>query len=451
MDILIECLNYDYTSIGSCYTIIKGCCIWGDYKKTVIIWLPVQLLFNAQIAVRYSSPAMSLVMTVDFFLLFYYFIKKSSLKQKINKEPFVLTVPMILVILTFIFSSLLGIIQAFSGITTMIKYFVSGFGMVFLAQKLFYTQQDLKLFINSCIYVGIMITLLGLSESILKDNLWLDFVYFNSPHDETTAGRMFYTPPSLGGNLEIRYGMVRARSFFGIHITYGFACLMYLWLLLLTVRRKWQVSSSNLLRTITQTLLLAGIFMANAKTGYIGLIILILSLYPLSQIFNIKIIFPTVVAIVMLFIYFPEYLNNFYSLFDSKIADEGGGSTIEGRETQFKVALKMFEMNPLFGNGPGSIEVLKGIGNNHGILGAESSWMQILPERGLFGIFAYLFLYIYALFKMKSYIPFKILFLFLTSIFVMETATGVLDMSIWGVVLMAALRMFQLNKKGLCN
>ena len=88
-------------------------------------------------------------------------------------------------------------------------------------------------------------------------------------------------------------------------------------------------------------------------------------------------------------------MDNFYSLVDSKIAEEGGGSTVHGREIQFRAALNMFELNPLFGNGPGSIAVLKNIGNNNEILGAESSWMQILPERGLFGAIVYIYMYIY--------------------------------------------------------
>lgn len=75
--------------------------------------------------------------------------------------------------------------------------------------------------------MAIIITCLGLFEAILKDNPWLDFVYFNSPHDESTIGRLFYIPPSVGGSLEMRLGMVRAYSTFGIHIAFGTACVFY--------------------------------------------------------------------------------------------------------------------------------------------------------------------------------------------------------------------------------
>lgn len=203
---LIQYIAYIILAIVIC-----GCLY--DYKKTVIIWLPAQMLFNAQIAVRYLSPAMSLEIAVNLFLVFYYFLRKKQFSKELNSEHFILFLPMMLTLLSYLLSTLFGIMQTTSVFTTILKYFISGFGIVFLAQKVLNTQEDLKLFIKASVIVCLAITLLGLSESILKDNLWLDFVYLNSPQDESVAGRMFYVPPFLGGRLEERFGMVRARSF----------------------------------------------------------------------------------------------------------------------------------------------------------------------------------------------------------------------------------------------
>lgn len=419
-------------------------CVFYDYKRTVIMWLPAQMLFNAQIAVRYASPAMSLVLAVDAFLLMYYFVNKQRLKKKLSSDAFFLKTPMYFMIASFVLASMFGEIQATKGFTAMIKYFFSGFGIVFLTLKVLKTNKDIALFMKASLFVCVMIVVLGLSESILKDNLWLDFVYFNSPNDETTYGRMFYIPPALGGGLEMRYGMVRARSFFGIHIVFGFACLMYFWLFALSLREKWTYVTRPF-TILVIVLLLAGVFIANAKTGYVGLAVILLGLYPVSKLLNIKLMFPLILAIIVLLVYFPQYMDNFYGLYDSKIAEEGGGSTIQGREVQFRVALKMFAMNPLFGNGPGSISILKNVGNNYQILGAESSWMQILPERGLFGAITYLYMYAYMYISLKKKMPYKLALFFLLSVFVMETATGQLDMSIWGVVMIAVYRIYRLN------
>ena len=186
--------------------------------------------------------------------------------------------------------------------------------------------------------------------------------------------------------------------------------------------------------------------MANAKTGYIGLLIITLGLIPVNKLFNIKSILPLILIAIVILCWFPQYLNNFYSLFDSKIADEGGGSTVASRKLQFEAAMNMFEMNPILGNGPGSIGIMKRFGNNSNILGAESVWMQILPERGILGFLVYLFMYAWMFIQLKKILPPKILISFLSGMFIMETSTGMLDMAVWGVVLVAVKRMFQLKK-----
>lgn len=411
-----------------------------NFKKTVLIWLPAQMLFNAQVAIKYTSPAISLSLAVDLFLLFYYFLIARNKKRKFNNEKFILTKPMMVILLSYIMSLLFGVVTTNQGANSIIKYFAANLGVAFLAWKVINDENDIKLLVKVSGVVCILITLLALSESILKDNLWLDFVYYNSPQDETTVGRMYYDP----NNIELRYGMVRARSFFGIHIAFGIACLMYFWFMQVQYVNKYKYINA-IYALVLSFLLVAGVFMANAKTGYIGLVIMLLGLYPIRKFFNFKIMIPLIIAIIVVLVCFPDYLNNFISLFDPTVAEEGGGSTVQGREIQYAVAMDMFSSNPLFGNGPGAIGALKQFGNNAAILGAESSLMQILPERGLLGLASYLYLY-WSLFKgFKKYLPTKLIVTFLLALFVMEFATGLLDMAIWGTVLVAVKRMYQLK------
>ena len=411
-----------------------------NFKKTVLIWLPAQMLFNAQVAVKYTSPAMSLTTAVSLYLIFFYFILWRYKKKQLNREKFFLTKPMLLILSSYILSLIFGVISTTQGINSIIKYFVTNFGIVFLAWKMMKTQTDIKLFVRSSVLICLLMTLLALSESVLKDNLWLDFVFYNSPQDETTVGRMFYDPNSI----ELRYGMVRARSFFGIHIAFGVACLMYLWLMQVQYVNKFSYIKTRSILALS-ILLGAGIFMANAKTGYFGLLIILLGLYPIRKLLNIKIIFPLIIGIIIIFGYFPEYLNNFLSLFNPEIADEGGGSTVELRKVQFRAAMEMFSMNPLLGNGPGAISVLKNFGNNADILGAEGALLSILPERGLYGIFTFFYMYWHLFSKLRRTMPVKLLLSFLLALLAMELGAGQRDMGVWGVVLVAVVRMFQLS------
>ena len=146
-------------------------------------------------------------------------------------------------------------------------------------------------------------------------------------------------------------------------------------------------------------------------------------------------------------IYFPGYINNYLSLFNPDIATEGGGSSIKGRQIQFETALRLFYLNPIFGNGCGSIPILKVTQNANDILGAESSWMQILPERGIFGAIVYIYWYIYVFKKLLINVPKKITLYLLLSIFVMETATGMLDMALYSTIIIATRKFFQIHKK----
>ena len=139
---------------------------------------------------------------------------------------------------------------------------------------------------------------------------------------------------------------------------------------------------------------------------------------------------------------------NFVSLVNTDVAAEGGGSSVSARQQQLDVAMRMFFYNPVFGNGIGSIDVLKEIGDNSDILGAESVWMQILPERGLFGMLAHCYLYIAYYKYLSKRMPHRMLLIFLLTIIVMSTATGEITQSYWGVVLIAVGKMFDKHIMG---
>ena len=98
----------------------------------------------------------------------------------------------------------------------------------------------------------------------------------------------------------------------------------------------------------------------------------------------------------------------------------------------------MFEQNPFLGNGVGSIEELMSNNSKYAdLLGSESSWLKILPERGILGVIVYLILYFTIYKQMKGYIPTKTIILFLIGLMVMETATGFMDFALYGAIIIA--------------
>lgn len=417
------------------------------FKKTVLIWMMARMLLNAQIAVKYNSPGMATSIAVDMTLILIYFLKYRNRKRKegLRFEEFPLTGAFWLTLISFLISSIFAIVPLSTGIVATLKYFISNFGIIFVFFKCLNTADDIKLYVKSGFVVAIIITCLGLYEAIFKDNPWLDFVYLFSPHDEATHGRLFYMPPWIGNGLQMRLGMVRAYSTFGIHIAFGTACVFLLYLFMTISKFKFKLFANYKLNIVI-LLLIAGALASNSKTPLVGIIIMIFAFYNINQIFHPKVILPLIVVFVIVCIFFPHIIENFMTLFDSEKADEAGGSTVEGRQTQFKIALDMFLMNPLFGNGMGAISILRKIGNNDLILGAESSFMQILPERGLLGIIGYIVTYLMLFNYGKRFQQFSLCFFFLLSLAIMEFVTGILDMAVWVSVYLCVIRLFQLRK-----
>lgn len=420
-----------------------------NFKKTVLIWMMARLLINNQIAVRYNSPGMSAVIAVDITLILIYFFKYRAKKRKagLRCEKFPLTGAFWVTLISFLLSSLFAIVTLSSGIVATLKYFISNFGIIFVFFKCLDTEDDVKQYVRAGLVVSVLITCLGIYELVLKDNPWLDFVYLNSPINETTKGRMWYEPPFVSslGSLQMRLGMIRAYSTFGIHIQFGTACVFLLYLFM-TIKKYNFGNYKKLYLNAVVLLLLSGVIACNSKTPIVGIIVLLFVFFGLRQIFQPKVVLPLIFVFVIIMVYFPSVVMNFMSLFNSDLAEEAGGSSVSMRQTQLKIVLDMFAMNPLVGNGMGSILALKGIGDNYLILGAESSIFQILPERGLLGLVAYIVTYL-SLFKYgKIFMPFKLCFFYLASVLVMEVATGILDMAIWVSVYLCVIRMFQLKK-----
>lgn len=417
------------------------------FKKTVLIWMMARMLVNSQIAVKYNSPGMSAVIAIDMTLILIYFLKYRNRKRKegLRFEKFPLTGAFWLTLISFLLSSIFAIVPLNTGLVATLKYFISNFGVIFILYKCINTKEDIKLYVKTGVIVAIIITCLGLYEFIFKDNPWLDFVCLNSPMDESTKGRLWYSSPVLGKEIQIRSGMVRAYSTFGIHIAYGTACVFLVYLFMTLLKYKFFFFKKNLYYIVI-LLLTTGLVTSNSKTSLVGIIVLIFAFYGIKQMLNVKIIIPLLAVIFIIVIYFPGIVISYMSLFDPALAEELGGSSVAMRQSQSDIVLKLFSMNPLFGNGIGSISVMKNIGNNYMILGAESSFFQILPERGLLGLIAYLVTYLSLYRYGIKFIPYRLSFFFLLSLAIMEFSTGILDMAVWGSIYFCVIRLFQLRK-----
>jgi len=302
-------------------------------------------------------------------------------------------------------------------------------------------RDDIKFFLKINGYVIIVVFALGFYEFIFKSNPWLDYVYWSCDDADLILKKSSYRPSDLyaSGEHRSRFGMVRAYSFFEHPIRYGCACAMYISLYLWLYNSRTRLLN-NYRCLIMIMLLLTGVVFCNSKTPFVGIPFFFLAAMPFQFFLSRKAI-PFFIGLflfgIMALSLSESIFDNLFALVSSDKMAEGGESTPELRMQQYAVGLSLWLQNPIFGNGPGAVDAMLNLGSvlKEDIGGSESSWLQILPERGLIGVMAYLFLY----YQMYQYICKNIgkhfALFFLIGLMGIETATGAMDMFLYGVII----------------
>lgn len=426
-----------------------------DWKRTVLIWIPFSMLFNQSVCIKYTSPAITISLAVNVALMAILYIQKEKLQIHLTKRAFLFEKVFYAYLISYGMSMLFSIVPLTTVLTGTIKYFINTFGIVYLFHLALNTKKDLSLFIKATFIAMLPIIMLGLFEAVFHDNPWLDRVYLSAPNVNYILGKMYYVPPFLSytGDLSTRFGLVRCYSFFNIHIAFGCACLLQLFLFLYFNSKNYY--DGKLLSKTTylsvSLLCIVGIILSNSKTPMVGLPFLVLAAVPYSKFFSTKGIACLAFIIIAVFVvmnYNENIFNNFRALFDDKMMEEGGGSSISMRAKQYEVGLSLFYRNPLFGNGIDSLSYIKGQTSRYAdILGAESSWLKILPQQGLLGAIVYLFLYSEMYKHLKISAGRNTALFFCLGLILMETATGIMDFSIFGPIIVAIERYYQLTLK----
>lgn len=422
-------------------------CAWTNWKRTVIAWLSVCLLFNPVVCLRFQPPNLQLGFAVNSMLLCFYYIKERKSKDLYNGR-FMFKSSFIAFFFSYLISSLFTMANTINVFTHTFQYFVNTFILLFLFHKVLTKVEDLNFFFKINVIVVVAIFLLGTYEFFLRDNPWLDYVYMSCNDSDLIYEKSSYKPPFIAssGELRSRFGMVRAYSFFEHPIRYGCACAMYITLYLWLYNRYAQKKLADCFRYILMVLLLfVGVIYCNSKTPFVGLPFFVLSVMPFKDLFSKK-IFPFIISFLILgslaLTFSENIFDNFLALIDKSKMDEGGESTPELRYQQYAIGLSLWLEHPLWGNGPGSVEAMISQGNvlREDIGGSESSWLQILPERGVIGVIAYLILY-YEMFKVLNIKMGKwFASFFLLGLMGLETATGVMEMNLYGTIILVLTR-----------
>lgn len=176
----------------------------------------------------------------------------------------------------------------------------------------------------------------------------------------------------------VRFGFYRAQSLTVWCSIYGTVCTFGLWSLLYAYFNK--LLKFNKILTFLGCMFLWGVLICGTRTVIAMAIIGCLSFTPYLHGKN-KYILPTLLFLYIILIYTNNY---FGQIVDAMLGEaDVGGSSQEMRSQQLDAALTIYD-NQLWGNGIGSLS--DSLGENNGLLGAESIIFSTLIERGTVGI-----------------------------------------------------------------
>lgn len=236
-------------------------------------------------------------------------------------------------------------------------------------------QKITRYVIRYSLILAAVVAFYSLFETISRTNPYIDFV---NALDLYSNNRFID---------EIRFGVKRTQSIFSMHTTSGSVCLLMFTLLAylkyyygFVFFKKWD--------KLLIPALLISTFLCGARSAIVGAIVVCFVFFS-KKILKPKIFIPLLLLSIIGSFYLVEYL---FQVYNSIInSNAGGGSSLDMRTTQFEIAFYYLYKNLIFGNGL-AFTWNVALAKFKELLGAESLWIPIMIDQGLFGCFAYILL-----------------------------------------------------------
>jgi len=359
------------------YLFILVCIVLNSVENLFLFWLFLFSFFSTN-SVYFLTFGTQPVFTFDrvlivslcSFVLMGILIKKRKLTTRIN----MVEIALLLFLLVIIFSSI-KTKSEYHGIGRILDIFIIPFVVYFLAKKSVKNEKQLRRFINVLITLGIFLSLIGMYESISKNNILTgyyglhirsDWLRVNGPYDNDAV--------------------------FGVNVVMCFFAILYKYSILERIKNSLFI---NKLFYISILCLLSLVVFLNYYRGiWLALIFGLLFWFILRR-KKLKRLFLYIFIFLLVLIPMLNNLQNSF-LFQSRILRI---DTIMFRLNLFRISFDIFKQNPLTG---------LGLFNHFNIsatnTGSHSTYLAILADMGILGFCMFMFLII-ALFyqSVKNY------------------------------------------------
>lgn len=349
--------------------------------EAFIVFCGLKMIALPAMCLKYSSPAISLDVFLNFVFISIFYYKGLFKNFKRNFKKFPLHWYYVFAILSLLCSSIFSIIPFTSLITSLIFYLISDFLIPIMFFILYNRYQNIiYLYLKWSMIIFSITAIYGIVEFLIGQNIILDYIINNVPEDQL-LGKLY-----LGGE---RLGLRRINSLYVSpnNIIYG--------AFIASLANAYNLSHhGKKLKyvTIFTFLALFVVILANSRTVLISSLIILFPVFVLSK-QSIKYV---TISVLILFIAAPfllQYIANITSVFASSHSSQAiEGSSFDMRLEQLAASYLLFIKSPIFGNGFQSVNYFLSDegGMAYVLRGAESIWFVLLIERGILGLIAYL-------------------------------------------------------------
>lgn len=234
-------------------------------------------------------------------------------------------------------------------------------------------QQYIKFILNILVSYAIVVGGYTLIETVLEVNPYMEFV----------NGWGLYKEDFL--ITEIRFGLKRSQSIFSMHTTNG-AVLLMLFCMILWLRYNTGIIRNHKKMILCLLMVLfVSILTTGARSAILSLAICMFMFY--DRVFRKFSNFIFIgIFVVSLFLIFQSFILDIIGSFID--TQSVSGSSRDMRQEQFTEVMRFFNNSVLIGNGINYTSTTA-INLSNGLYGAESVWFQLLIDRGLLGVIAF--------------------------------------------------------------
>lgn len=353
--------------ILSLLTVIWGVLLLVDFKKFFIVFMAFAVWTSC-----FFSPAAAVFPAVSRIALLLFLIKYKNLTQgvKITRFPMILSFFLLFASLTFT-NFLTGNPHYNDYISRVSVQLLN----IFMLWCLFEhePQRSIRIFVVSSMFFAILLCGYGFFEAITRSNPFVSLM------DSIGA----YTDPFL--ITEVRFGVKRTQSLLLMHTTLAGICIS---LFAMFVAYSDRLVKSSKLKVLIAALVIMTFFTGSRS----GILSIVITMMMMMKNMNARKILG-ISALLLLFVVFQSYFDTIFQSFSN--TQSVGGSNSDMREVQFEIALGGLVNHFWLGNGLGY--TFSDDFYTVDLLGAESLWIPIAVDQGVFGCIATLMFFIQSL------------------------------------------------------